>query len=80
MEYHINKIPTIFHVLCKLHNICMDCWLLNNPTDAWLCRFSSAEAVAFSNDDFSWSTFDISVGLDDSFDQFKLISFPKLIH
>jgi hypothetical protein len=35
LEYQINKIPTIFCVLCKLLNICMDCWLLNNPIDAW---------------------------------------------
>jgi hypothetical protein len=47
----------------------MDRWLLNNPTDARLGRYSWAESPPFSNDDHLWSTFDISVGLDDSFDQ-----------
>jgi hypothetical protein len=65
MEYDVNKVSTTFHVLCKLNNICMDCWL---PTDACLHRFSSAEAIPFSNDDYLWSTFDISVSLDDIFD------------
>jgi hypothetical protein len=32
-------------------------------------QFSSAEAVLFSNDEYLWSTFDTSIGLDDSFDQ-----------
>jgi hypothetical protein len=68
MEYDVNKVPTIFRVLCKLHNICMDCWLLINPTDARLHRFSSAKAVPFSNDNYLWRMFDISVGLYDSFD------------
>jgi hypothetical protein len=67
IQYDVNKVPTIFHVLCKLHNICMDCWLLSNPTDARLHRLSSAEAIPFSNDDYLWSTFDVSVGLGDSF-------------
>jgi hypothetical protein len=69
IEYHIKKVPTLFFVLCKLHNIFMDCWLLNHPTDAHLGRLSSTESVSFSNDDYLWSTFDISVGLDDSLDQ-----------
>jgi hypothetical protein len=69
IEYHIDKAPTIFCVMCKLHNICMDRWLLNNPTDARLGRYSCAESPPFSNYDYLWSTFDISVGLDDSFEQ-----------
>jgi hypothetical protein len=52
MQYDINKVPNIFRVLCKLHNICIDCWFLSNLTDAHLQRFSSAEAIPFSNDDY----------------------------
>jgi len=69
IEYHINKVPTIFRVLCKLHNICMDRWLLNNPTDARLGRYSCTKSPSFSNYDYLWSNFDTSVGLDDSFEQ-----------
>jgi hypothetical protein len=43
IEYHHTKVPTIFRVICKLHNICMDRWMMNNP--------------------------DITVGLDDVFEQ-----------
>jgi len=31
MEFSLEKAPTIFHVICKLHNVCMDRWLRLNP-------------------------------------------------
>jgi hypothetical protein len=34
LEYHYSTIPTIFHVLCKLHNICMDRLMINNREQA----------------------------------------------
>ena len=69
LEYDYSKIPTIFRVLCKLHNICMDRWMINNPEQARLGKFSSADGIEFSDDSNLWSTFDITVGLDDVFEQ-----------
>ncbi len=31
LEYNLAKVPTIFRVMCKLHNLCMDRWMMNNP-------------------------------------------------
>jgi hypothetical protein len=39
IEYDIAKVPTIFRVICKIHNICMDCWMINNPAAAWLGNY-----------------------------------------
>jgi hypothetical protein len=58
-------VSTIFQVICKLHNICIDSWLQKNPNGALV----NAEAPPFSDDDNLWNTFDITIGLDDSFDQ-----------
>ena len=69
LEYHYSKIPTIFRVLCKLHNICMDRWMINNPELARLGSFHSADSMEFSNDSNLWSSFDVTVGLDDVFEQ-----------
>jgi len=41
MEY----VPTILRVLRKLHKICIHCWFLNNPADAFLGTFSSAKSA-----------------------------------
>ena len=37
--------------------------------DAHLGRYLCAKSIPFSNDNYLWSTFDVSVGLDDSFEQ-----------
>ena len=68
IELDVNKVPTLFQVICKLKNICMDQWLMNNPVDAWVGRFTKANALPNSADDNFWSTFDISVGLNDGFE------------
>jgi len=65
MEIHFGKVPTVFRVICKLHNICMDSWLRKNPRGILL----DAEAPPFGDDENLWNTFDITVGLDDSYDQ-----------
>jgi len=67
MEYHVSNVPTIFRVICKLHNMCMDCWMLNHPARACLGNFP--DTLPFSNDLNLWETFDIQVGLDDVFEQ-----------
>jgi len=67
MEYHVSKVPTIFRVVCKLHNMCMDCWMLNNPARAHLGNFP--HTLPFSNDVNLWETFGIQVGLNDVFEQ-----------
>jgi hypothetical protein len=72
MEFSLEKIPTIFHVICKLHNICMDWWIMKHPTAPHLGRFSDfsdVEAPPFSDDGYLWESFDITVGLDDVGDQ-----------
>jgi hypothetical protein len=65
MEIHFGKVPTIFHVICKLDNICMDSWLQKNPRGVLL----DADAPPFGDDENLWNTFDITIGLDDSYDQ-----------
>jgi hypothetical protein len=67
IEYHITKVPTIFRVICKLHNLCMDRWMIDNPAAARLGNYPGS--TPFSNDSNLWSTFDISIGLDDVFEQ-----------
>jgi len=47
----------------------MDRWMINNPEQARLGKFSSADGIEFSDDSNLWSTFDITVGLDDVFEQ-----------
>ena len=72
MEFSLEKIPTIFQVICKLHNICMDRWIMKHPTAAHLGRFSDCsdvEAPPFSDDGYLWECFDITVGLNDVCDQ-----------
>jgi hypothetical protein len=72
MEFSLEKVPTIFRVICKLHNICMDRWTMNHNTSASLGRFSDfsdVEAPPFSDDGYLWESFDITVGLDDAGDQ-----------
>ena len=69
LEYHYSKIPTIFRVLCKLHNICMDHWMINNSELACLGNFHSVDSMEFSNDSNLRSSFDVTVGLDDVFEQ-----------
>ena len=65
IKFQVNKVPTIFCIIYKLHNICMDSWLWKNPWGALL----DAEVPPFSDDKNLWNTFDITVGLDDRFDQ-----------
>jgi hypothetical protein len=43
--------------------------MLKNQSGGNLGTLLDAEAPPFSNDDNLWNTFDITVGLDDSFDQ-----------
>ena len=69
IEYHHTKVPTIFRVICKLHNICMDRWMMNNPAGARLGKFASVDSMQFSDDSHLFDTFDITVGLDDVFEQ-----------
>jgi hypothetical protein len=56
------KIPTVFHVICKLHNICIDCWILQNPAVLYQIMCSSDEAPPFSADETLWRTFDNNTG------------------
>jgi hypothetical protein len=42
--------------------------MMNNPVGAQVGRFTNAHALPNSEDDNLWSTFDISVGLDDGFE------------
>ncbi len=65
--YHFSKKPMIFQVLCKLHNMCMDCWRIINPEGACLGKFFSTDRMEFSNNAHLWKRFDITVGLDDAF-------------
>ncbi len=72
MEFSLEKVPTIFHVICKLHNVCMDQQTLNHHTFASpgrLSYFSDLKAPPFSDDGYLWENFDITVGLDDAGDQ-----------
>jgi hypothetical protein len=66
MEFSLEKVPTIFCVICKLHNVCIDWWTMNYHTSASLGRFSDfsdVEAPPFSDDGYLWERFDITVGL-----------------
>jgi hypothetical protein len=68
IEFEVAKVPTLFRVLCKLHNICMDRFMLNHPTIAKLGRGTEAasmEAPPFSGDVDVMSHLDIRFGLDD---------------
>jgi hypothetical protein len=65
MEIHFSKVPTIHHVICKLDNISMNSWLQKTPRGVLL----DAEAPPFGDDENLWNTFDITIGLDDSYDQ-----------
>ncbi len=65
LEYNLAKIPTIIRVRCKLHNLCMDRWMMNNPAGACLGNYPSREL--FSSDSNLWDSFNITVGLDDVF-------------
>jgi hypothetical protein len=67
LEYNLAKVPTIIRVMCKLHNLCMDRWMMNNPSGACLGNYPSSEL--FSSDRNLWDSFDITVGLDDVFEQ-----------
>jgi hypothetical protein len=42
--------------------------MMNNPVGTQVGRFTNAHALPNSEDDNLWSTFDISVGLDDGFE------------
>jgi len=68
IELELNKVPTLFRVICKLHNICMDRWIMSNPVDARNGSFGSVIALPNGDDENLWSTFDVSVGLDDGFE------------
>jgi hypothetical protein len=50
----VNKVPTFFQVLCKLHKKCMDQWMMHNPVDAQVGRFTNAHALPNSEDDNLW--------------------------
>jgi hypothetical protein len=67
IEHEISKVPTIFRVICKIHNVCMDCWMINNPAAAWLGKYPGSSP--FSDDLNLWESFDITVGVDDVFEQ-----------
>jgi hypothetical protein len=54
MEYNLTKVLTIFRVICKLHNLCMDCWMTNNPSGARLSNYPNS--TMFSNDSHLWDT------------------------
>jgi len=72
MKFSLEKVTTIFCVICKLHNVCMDQWQMNHHTFASLGRFSDfsdVEAPPFSDNGYLWESFDITVGLDDAGDQ-----------
>jgi hypothetical protein len=61
IAYDIAKVPTIFCV------ICMDHWMINNPASARLGNYPGS--APFSDDSNLWESFDMSVGLDDVFEQ-----------
>ena len=67
IEYHVTKVPTIFQAICKLHNLCLDWWMIDNPSAACLGNYPGS--TAFSSDSNLWNTFDTNVGLDDVFEQ-----------
>jgi hypothetical protein len=67
IEYDIAKVPTIFRVTCKIHHIGMDHWMINNPATARLGNYPGS--APFSDDSNLWESFDVSVGLDDVFEQ-----------
>jgi hypothetical protein len=69
LEYHFSKRPTIFRILSRLHNMCMDCWMIMNPEGARLGKFTSTDRMEFSNNAHLWKIFDITVGIDDMFEQ-----------
>jgi hypothetical protein len=52
VELDVCKVPTLFRVLCKLHNLCTDHWIIE-------------EILPFSRDSNLLRAFDITVGLDD---------------
>jgi len=43
--------------------------MINNPGGARLGILTSNDCMQFSDDSYLWETFDISVGLDDVFEQ-----------
>jgi hypothetical protein len=45
MEFSLDKVPTIFCVICKLHNVCIDWQTMNHHTAASLGRFSDFSDV-----------------------------------
>jgi hypothetical protein len=68
----LEKILTIFCVICKLHNVIMDRWTMNHHKSTSLGRFSDfsdVEVPPFSDDGYLWESFEITVGLDDVGDQ-----------
>jgi hypothetical protein len=72
IDFFLEKVPTIFHLICKLHNVCLDWWIMNHHISASLGRFSDFSDVGappFSDDGYLWESFDITVGLDDAGDQ-----------
>ena len=69
LAYHSSKVPTIFRVMCKLLNMCMDRWMIYNPTAAHLSNFTADDGIPFCADCHLWDTLDICVGLDDVFEQ-----------
>jgi hypothetical protein len=72
MEFSLEKVPTIFRAVCKLHKVCMDRWTMNHHASASFGRFSdfsNVEALPFSDDGYLRESFDFTVGLDDAGDQ-----------
>ncbi len=52
VKLDVCKVPKLFRVLCKLHNLCMHHWIFE-------------EIILFSRDSNLVRAFDITVGLDD---------------
>ena len=49
--------------------MCMDRWIIHNPTAARLGNFTADDGVPFIAACHLWDAFDIRVGLDDVFEQ-----------
>jgi hypothetical protein len=64
MEYSMEKIPPNFCVICKLHNVCIDRWMMNHPTVVHIGCFSEfsdleAPSLLLSGDKYLWDHFDL---------------------
>jgi hypothetical protein len=68
IEYDVKKAQTLFHVMCKIHNICIECYIMNNPGNkdtTVMLQDLSENIVDFSNDNSLWLGWNVELDLAD---------------